>query len=187
MATMKNLNYKPFPVCYTPIDSSLLGRIWIAARESGIVFLDFSESEAGFLANLSAHLENFKGEPQLRLDPTGLSPYLEVLNAYFDQEIQISDDLPLEIACLTDFQCDVLELVRAIPFGSVMTYGELADKLSNPKASRAVGQVLRRNPLPIIIPCHRIVSAGGIIGGYGGILGSERKIALLKHEGVILA
>ncbi|MEN8240356.1 MAG: methylated-DNA--[protein]-cysteine S-methyltransferase [Chloroflexota bacterium] len=184
---MKNLNYKPYPVCYTPMDSSLLGRIWIAARESGVVFLDFSESEAGFIAILSEYLENFKGEPQLRLDPTSLSPYLETLNAYFDHKTPIPGDFPLETACLTDFQCDVLKLVQAIPFGTVATYGDLADKLSNPNASRAVGQVLRRNPLPIIIPCHRIVKAGGNIGGYGGILGSERKVALLKHEGVILA
>jgi methylated-DNA-[protein]-cysteine S-methyltransferase len=177
-----------FSVCYTPLDTAPLGRVWIAARENGIILLDFSDSEGKFLASLKKHLKNFSGEPQIRLDPTGLSLYLETLINYFEHKTPISDDLPLEITCLTDFQCDVLKLVQEIPFGTLTTYGDLANKLSNHnhRASRAVGQVLRRNPLPIIIPCHRIVRAGGSIGGYGGKLGSERKFALLKHEGVIL-
>jgi methylated-DNA-[protein]-cysteine S-methyltransferase len=71
--------------------------------------------------------------------------------------------------------------------GTITTYGDLARQMDNELAARAVGQVLRANPLPLIIPCHRVVRADGSVGGYGGILGSQRKIALLKHEGVILA
>ena len=140
-----------------------------------------------FIEILQDQLREFSGEAELRLDPTGLSIYLESLINYFDDKTPIPEELPLELNCLTTFQCEVLNLVRKIPFGTVSTYGDLAKLHSNQKASRAVGQVLRRNPLPIIIPCHRIVRAGGSIGGYGGILGSERKIALLQHEGVILA
>jgi len=77
--------------------------------------------------------------------------------------------------------------VREIPFGASTTYGEIAEAIENPNSSRAIGQVLRRNPIPIIIPCHRVLSADGTLGGYGGVMGSKRKIALLKHEGVILA
>jgi methylated-DNA-[protein]-cysteine S-methyltransferase len=183
MNTKENETYS---VCYTPVDTSLLGRIWIAARENGVFFLDFSETEAEFMSRLSAILENFKGEANIRLDPTGLSLYLEALLAYFDQRTPIPEDLPVQINFLTDFQREVLALVKATPMGTFTTYGELAKQLEKEHAARAVGQVLRANPLPIIIPCHRVVRADGSVGGYGGILGSERKIALLKHEGVIL-
>jgi len=88
---------------------------------------------------------------------------------------------------MTEFQQQILKIVQLLPMGSTITYGEIADQIENPNASRAVGQVLRRNPIPIIIPCHRVISSDGTLGGYGGVIGSQRKIALLKHEGVILA
>jgi methylated-DNA-[protein]-cysteine S-methyltransferase len=176
-----------YPVCYTPVDTTLLGRVWIAARRSGVFFLDFSETEAEFMASLSKVLSNFPGDAEIRLDPTGLATYLDALLAYFDEGTPIPEDLPVNISFLTIFQRDVLRLVKAIPMGTISTYGELARQLERENAARAVGQVLRANPLPIIIPCHRVVRADGSVGGYGGILGSQRKIALLKHEGVILA
>jgi methylated-DNA-[protein]-cysteine S-methyltransferase len=184
---MNDQSSELYTVCYSPVDTSLLGRIWIAARGSGICFLDFSESEAEFTNGLFAVLSHFPGEAEIRLDPTNLSKYLETLIAYFDERTPIPDDLPTQIGFLTEFQCEVLKIVKGIPMGSVLTYGELARQLGKPQAARAVGQVLRANPLPVIIPCHRVVRSDGSVGGYGGILGSERKIALLKHEGVILA
>lgn len=175
-----------YSVCYSPLDTSLLGRLWIAARDEGLFLLDFSETEENFLEYLEEVLEHISGVPEIRLDPTSLSDYLEALLNYFEEKIPIPEDLPINIDFLTDFQREILEEIQSIPFGAVSTYGEVAKQLDKENAARAVGQVLRRNPLPIIIPCHRIVSADGTIGGYGGILGSERKIALLKHEGVIL-
>jgi methylated-DNA-[protein]-cysteine S-methyltransferase len=175
-----------YSVCYTPLDTPLLGRIWIAARESGIFLLDFSETEEGFKEKLSSVLEHIPGEPETCLDPTSLSIYLEALLNFFNHKTPIPENLPINIDFLTDFQRQILGLIQAIPFGAVATYGDIAKQLENENAARAVGQVLRRNPLPIIIPCHRIVMADGSVGGFGGILGSERKIALLKHEGVIL-
>jgi O-6-methylguanine DNA methyltransferase len=177
----------PYHVCYSPVDTALLGRIWIAARRSGLFLLDFSDTEAEFLEKLSSSLENFSGGAKIRLDPTDLSEYLDSLLDYFESSVPIPQELPIQIDYLTEFQQMVLEEVRRIPMGTITTYGELALQMDNEKAARAVGQVLRANPLPVIIPCHRIVLSDGSIGGYGGILGSERKIALLKHEGVILA
>jgi O-6-methylguanine DNA methyltransferase len=184
MAKKKAAHYH---VCYSPVDTPFLGRIWIAAKRKGIFLLDFSETEAEFLEQLSAILETFRGEPEFKLDPTDLTLYLDTLLAYFEDSVPIPPDLPIQIDYLTKFQQTVLEAVKQIPMGTITTYGELAQQMDNEKAARAVGQALRANPLPVIIPCHRVVLSDGSVGGYGGILGSERKIALLKHEGVILA
>ena len=71
-----------------------------------------------------------------------------------------------------------------MPYGNTATYGELAARAGRPKAARAVGMVMNRNPIPVVLPCHRIVGASGSLVGYGG--GLDRKIALLQLEGVLL-
>lgn len=180
-------NHEIFSVCYSPVDTPILGRIWIAASSGGVFLLDFSEREGDFLSALNKNLGHFSGTAELRLDPTDLSVYLDAVLSYFDYGTPIPENLPVNISYLTEFQRKVLGLVKEIPMGTITTYGDLARQLDNELAARAVGQVLRANPLPVIIPCHRVVRADGSVGGYGGILGSQRKIALLKHEGVILA
>jgi O-6-methylguanine DNA methyltransferase len=81
------------------------------------------------------------------------------------------------------FNREVLQRVKAIPFGTVCTYGEIAAKLGSPKAARAVGNANRLNPIPIIIPCHRVVATNGL-GGYGG--GLDLKKELLRREGIAI-
>jgi len=90
-------------------------------------------------------------------------------------------DLPLDPDG-TDFQRKVWQELCRIPYGTVATYGEIARRLGIPHGSRAVGQANHRNPIPIIIPCHRVVAAGNHIGGYGGGIGL--KIRLLSLEGI---
>jgi O-6-methylguanine DNA methyltransferase len=80
----------------------------------------------------------------------------------------------------TDFQCSVWKQLSAIPYGETISYGELARRIGNPNASRAVGLANGRNPLSIIVPCHRVIGANGSLTGYGG--GLERKTWLLQHE-----
>ena len=89
-------------------------------------------------------------------------------------------DLPLSPATGTDFQRLVWEQLRKIPFGETISYGELARRVGNPAASRAVGLANGRNPLSIIVPCHRVVGANGKLTGYAG--GVEKKERLLAHE-----
>jgi methylated-DNA-[protein]-cysteine S-methyltransferase len=79
----------------------------------------------------------------------------------------------------------VLQTARRIPMGSVWTYGQVARTIGQPKASRAVGQALGRNPIPIVIPCHRVVAADGGLGGYSGGGGLESKRLLLRLEGAL--
>ena len=100
------------------------------------------------------------------------------LDAYFAGELTVFD---LEIDLRgTEFQQRVWSQLCAIPYGETISYGELATRVGNPKASRAVGLANGRNPISIIVPCHRVIGADGSLTGYGG--GLERKTWLLTHE-----
>lgn len=101
---------------------------------------------------------------------------------YFEGSRQIFD-LPLDWESLHGFQKDVLQLTCTIPFGEVRTYGQLAAQLKKPGAARAVGTALARNPLPILIPCHRVVASTGHLTGYLGSHGIATKQWLLEREG----
>ena len=93
-------------------------------------------------------------------------------------------DLPMKLIG-TSFQKRVWEALYRVPFGQTVTYGELARIISNPGAMRAVGTALGRNPIPVIIPCHRVLAHGGRIGGFSG--GLDIKRWLLAHEGIQIA
>jgi methylated-DNA-[protein]-cysteine S-methyltransferase len=93
-------------------------------------------------------------------------------------------DLPLDVELLADFNRRVLRELARVPYGEVVTYGELAARAARPRAARAVGTVMNRNPLPIVLPCHRVIGSNGKLVGYAG--GLERKEALLRLEGAIL-
>ncbi len=88
----------------------------------------------------------------------------------------------LDLSGLTPFQRKALEVVKTIPYGETRTYKWVAREMGNPKAARAVGQALKRNPYPIIIPCHRVIRSNGKLGGYSK--GTQKKKRLLKEEGV---
>ncbi len=105
----------------------------------------------------------------------------ELLAAYFDGERRVCD-LPLELEGMGAFSRDVLRACATIPWGSTRTYGELAAQVGSPRAARAVGQALGRNPLPVLIPCHRVIGADGRLVGFGA--GPEFKRRLLEHEGI---
>jgi methylated-DNA-[protein]-cysteine S-methyltransferase len=93
-------------------------------------------------------------------------------------------DLPLDLR-VAPFHADVLHELARVPYGQTETYGRLAAKVGRPKAARAVGTVMNRNPIPIVLPCHRVVGASGALTGYAG--GLDVKRALLELEGVTLA
>jgi len=103
------------------------------------------------------------------------------LDDYFDGDSR-AFDLPLQPAG-TEFQRRVWSLMQEIPYGSTMTYGEMSDRLNS--SARAVGMACGANPIPLIIPCHRVLAANGM-GGYSGDGGVETKVALLRLEGVLL-
>lgn len=114
------------------------------------------------------------GEP----DPAPFTEAVDQLRAYFAGQ-RTEFDLPLAPAG-TPFQQRVWAALRAIPFGQTVSYGQLADRIGRPTAARAVGAANGRNPISIIVPCHRLVSSTGGLISYGG--GLERKAWLLAHE-----
>jgi len=111
-------------------------------------------------------------------DDAGLAGIVEQLEAYFAGSRE-DFDVPLDLQG-TDFQRSVWAGLLEIPYGETMSYGELARRVGRPGASRAVGLANGRNPVAIIVPCHRVIGADGTMTGYGG--GLDRKVWLLDHE-----
>lgn len=100
------------------------------------------------------------------------------LNEYFAGERR-EFDLPLQLTG-TEFQVSVLEALQKIPYGKTVSYGDIAKRIGRPRAVRAVGAANGRNPLPIVVPCHRVIGSTGDLTGFGG--GLDTKEALLRHE-----
>jgi methylated-DNA-[protein]-cysteine S-methyltransferase len=118
-------------------------------------------------------------------DAERLAPVAEQLDAYFEGTLR-EFSLDLDWSLITGFARRVLrELATGVPYGSVVSYQDLADRVREPGAARAVGAAMGSNPLPLVVPCHRVIESDGGIGGFGG--GLEIKRSLLALEGVLPA
>ncbi|HEY2637305.1 MAG TPA: methylated-DNA--[protein]-cysteine S-methyltransferase [Solirubrobacteraceae bacterium] len=164
-------------VAYAGVDSPV-GRLLAASTREGLVTLSYPENEPdAVLERLAAQVS-----PRVLEAPARLDTVRRELDEYFAGR-RTAFDLPLDLRLAGDgFGRRVLEQTAAIPFGAVLTYGEVAGRAGSPRAFRAAGNALGANPIPIVVPCHRIVAAGGRLGGYTG--GLERKRALLGLERV---
>ncbi|MEE8595900.1 MAG: methylated-DNA--[protein]-cysteine S-methyltransferase, partial [Gemmatimonadota bacterium] len=124
--------------------------------------------------------EQHPGRPLIR-DPEALADVEREVTEYFRGE-RTEFDMDVDLGVLGEFERGVLEeLTEAIRFGQVIPYSELAKRIGKPKAARAVGTAVGANPVPIVVPCHRVVRLDGSLGGYGG--GIEYKERLLEIEG----
>jgi methylated-DNA-[protein]-cysteine S-methyltransferase len=162
-----------FDVVETP-----LGELLVAATERGLLRISFDPEPEAQLE----HLTRIAGPRVLRA-PRAVDEVRRELDEYFDHRRQ-RFDLTLDLRGTTTFTQAVLAQLARVPYGQTATYAELAARSGRPKAARAVGMVMNRNPVPIVLPCHRIVGSSGDLVGYGG--GLERKEALLRLEGVTL-
>ena len=151
-----------------------LGRLLVAATERGICAVHFGNSEA----ELRAALQDEFPAAELHSDGATLRSWVEVISAHLSGQ-QLRLDLPLDVRA-TAFQWRVWEALRAIPYGETRSYSDVARAVGHPKAVRAVANACASNPVPIVIPCHRVIRSDGSLGGYGG--GVERKRALLTQE-----
>jgi methylated-DNA-[protein]-cysteine S-methyltransferase len=134
----------------------------------------------GVLTNLSMHEQRHTSPPpdEAIRDDAWFKDAAAQLDAYFAGELS---SFELEMNLLgTPFQRNVWTQLSEIPYGETISYGELAQRIGNPNAARAVGLANGRNPIAIILPCHRVIGANGSLTGYGG--GLERKTWLLEHE-----
>ena len=148
-----------------------LGPLWLCFTDRGLLALEFAGGQSS---------------PKQEAPPSSVMPFInqarQALADYFR-------GVPTNFAALTldprgtPFQLRVWQELRLIPWGQTISYGELARRVGNPKASRAVGQANAINPIPLIIPCHRVINAEGSLGGYSS--GPDRKRWLLRHEGAM--
>lgn len=157
---------------------SPIGVLTLVAGPDVLLALDFEECRDRLLAPLLARYPDVSMVEAA--DPNG---YSGRIRAYLDGDLRAIDEIPVEPGG-TPFQRSVWSALRAIPAGTATSYGALASKLGRPGASRAVGAANARNPICLVIPCHRLVSSTGTLIGYSG--GLHRKRWFLAHEGVRL-
>jgi methylated-DNA-[protein]-cysteine S-methyltransferase len=164
-------------VAYDLVDTPI-GTLLVAATERGLCRIAYDADPERELDRLASTF----GLRVLR-SKRPVDPARRQLDEYFEGKRQ-QFDLPVDLKLQADFNRRVLRELARVPYGEVVTYGELAARAARPRAARAVGTVMNRNPLPIVLPCHRVIGANGKLVGYAG--GLERKETLLRLEGALL-
>ncbi len=157
-----------------------VGPLFVAVNDRGLVALDFGLSEQAFVARVVQRTK----ATVIRSDDQAAEALKQVQD-YLDGK-RTTFDLPLDMSRMSEFQRRVLSIALKIPRGKYLTYGEVAKAIGKPQASRAVGQALGHNPVPIVIPCHRVLGSDGSLHGYSGGGGIKTKAWLLRLEGASL-
>ncbi len=160
-----------------------IGPLLLAATGDGLVNVVFHATDAVRDTALGRLGSRLGREPVEAPDSPLLAEAIRQVKAYFAGE-RHAFDLPLDWSLISGFNRQVLrELAAGVPYGSVVGYGDLAGRVGQPGAAQAVGVAMGANPLPVVVPCHRVVESDGGIGGFGGGLETKRK--LLALEGVL--
>jgi methylated-DNA-[protein]-cysteine S-methyltransferase len=162
---------------YDIVDSPV-GPLLVATTDRGLLRVFFD-------ADPERHLEGIArvAGPRVLRAPRRVDNARRELDEYFTGRRR-SFDQRIDLRGAAPFTVQVLEELARVPYGHTSTYGRLAELVGHPRAARAVGTVMNRNPVPIVLPCHRVVGASGSLVGYGG--GLERKEQLLRFEGALL-
>jgi methylated-DNA-[protein]-cysteine S-methyltransferase len=161
-------------VAVTTMDSPI-GKLLLMATPKGLVRVAFeTENRDDVLAEVAEHLS-----PRILELPRRLDPVRRELDRYFAGTLR-DFEVPIDWSLTGEFARKVLRRTARIPYGSVASYGDVAFEVGTPRGARAVGNALGSNPIPVVVPCHRVVRTGGAIGGYGG--GLHRKRWLLELE-----
>jgi methylated-DNA-[protein]-cysteine S-methyltransferase len=164
-------------VAYATVDSPF-GPLLVAATKRGLVRLAYPHEDVDEALEELARAVS----PRVLEAPGRLDEIRRELDQYFEGE-RHRFEVPVDFRLTRGFTQKVLRVTSRIPFGSLLTYRDVASRAGSPMAYRAAGNALGSNPVPIVVPCHRVVHAGGGLGGYTG--GIERKQYLLRLEGVL--
>jgi len=170
-------------VAYAHVDSPF-GDLLVARTDRGVVRLALpkhrgnQQSQDEVLDDLANYVS-----PRVLESPKRLDEERRELEAYFEGKRDHFDVAVDWSLTSTGFRSRALHAIASIPYGETRSYGEVAKQVGNPRAFRAVGTACGRNPIPLIVPCHRVVQSGGAVGNYGG--GPEMKRALLSLEGAL--
>src|SRR5512139_3045190 len=167
-------------VYYGYAPKTRVGPLFVAVNDRGLVALDFGVSEQDFVARVSQRTK----ATLIRSDDAAAEAVKQVQEYLEGQRTRF--ELPLDMSMLSEFQRRVLNIALKIPRGKYLTYGDVAKAIGKPQASRAVGQALGHNPVPIVIPCHRVLGSDGSLHGYSGGGGIRTKAWLLRLEGASL-
>jgi methylated-DNA-[protein]-cysteine S-methyltransferase len=167
-------------LCFHLFDTAL-GACALAWSEKGLVRILLPEkNEQATRARMRALL---KCDPTEGVPPAWVTRAETLIRAHLAGERADLSSIPLDLGALSPFARKVYQALRKVPAGQVVSYGQLAKMVRSPAAARAVGRAMAANPLPIVIPCHRVVAADGQLGGFSAHGGVGTKIKLLELEG----
>ena len=168
------------PIYIGELNGTPLGNLRLAASDFGLLAIEWASAQP----ELDAFLARRK-RPILP-DDRHLTPYIQQLREYLGRKRR-TFTIPIDWTIFTSFQREALQAVFRIPFGETRTYIDIAKEINRPKAYRAVGAANAMNPMPLVIPCHRVIGTDGKLHGYGGGDGLPTKEWLLKMEGAVMA
>ena len=164
-------------VGYDLVDTPV-GELFVGATPAGLCRIAYDPEPERIVDSLARSV----GVRVLRA-PRSVDETRRQLDEYFAHRRR-QFDLPIDLRVAEGFPRRVLDELALVPYGELTTYGELARRADHPRAARAVGTIMNRNPIPVVLPCHRVVGASGSLTGYGG--GLDRKEWLLRLEGALL-
>jgi O-6-methylguanine DNA methyltransferase len=171
-------------IYYEVMQHPLTGPLMVAVTALGVCMIRFTDQSAFEMEEM---LRERQPEAWIKRDQLLTAGIMQELRLYLQRKLS-RFSVPIDWRFVaSDFQRQVLQLASRIPYGQVYTYGEIARKIGKPKAARAVGRALGENPIPIVIPCHRVIASNGKLGGYSGRPGQaglDLKKRLLQMEGV---
>lgn len=168
----------PLKIYLGELNNTPLGDFRLAASNLGLIAVEWADAQP----ELDAYLQKLKHP--LEANPKKLTPYIKELREYLNGRRK-TFTIPIDWSPFTPFQRKALQAVFRIPYGEIRTYIEIAREIDHPHAYRAVGAANAMNPMPIIVPCHRVIGTDGKLHGYGGGNGLPTKEWLLKLEGAV--
>ena len=168
------------PIHIGELNETPLGDLRIAASDFGLVAVEWADSQF----ELDRYLQKLKRPIQSNFRKT--APYAKEIYEYLHGK-RNAFTIPIDWTLFRSFQRDALQVVFRIPYGETCTYHDIAIQIGRPNAYRAVGRANATNPMPLVIPCHRVIGADGKLHGYGGGEGLKTKEWLLKMEGAVIA
>ena len=177
---MKKKEHDPNPIYIGELNGTPLGDLRLAASDFGLVAIEWADSQPA----LDAYLARLKHP--IQPDAKRIKPYARELAEYLNGK-RTAFTIPVDWTFFTPFQREALQAVYRIPYGETRTYIDIAREINRPLAYRAVGAANAMNPMPLVIPCHRVIGADGKLHGYGGGEGLPTKEWLLRVEGAVMA
>jgi methylated-DNA-[protein]-cysteine S-methyltransferase len=164
-------------VAFDVVDDTPIGPLLVGVTDRGVCRISFDAEPEHHLDALARRFG-----PRVLRSPKPVDRVRRELDEYF-AGVRRHFDLDVDVRFLSDYNRAVLEELARVDYGTTTTYGALAARTGKPRAARAVGTIMNRNPIPIVLPCHRVVGASGNLTGYAG--GLDRKELLLRLEGVL--